>query len=824
MDDIDIEHESDWARGRSQPPASPQAEHDAGTSSLLSPSSTPSDHDADTNPSSSSDRPLSRVVELFMQPLPVPAQIEYHTLRSLLYLLRFGSPTSPAKDPAVLGALDQTQKAVLALLEEWWTGAANDNVMPKFKLSYFVTALRMAPPDQATLDIHVDALNELVFEGDRPFLLDAAKIQRLSFAGGPGGDIPEQHTSSIQTIRQAYSEAMDDVYHRNMDILYSDELDSLERTSYLSNFRQIAADISARERIAWHAMRNSSSMALNNSSKLRDFHRPIPTILDPCCWLEGDQADDLPYYLWDIENGRTVETGRLPAEPGSVEYAIVSHTWGRLRDGDAMESVPGVPWRVPRITRYDVKQLPQMIKDAGFSEPYIWMDLLCIPQETVDWQLKICMAELPRQLAIFRNSSTAAIWLNDIESWENTAPAVAWMGLECLSQEPTVSARYDGLYDVESARDTIARSASNPCDLVKPVDQKYSDDDDELGEEPETSPWFTSLWTLQEIMICPDMIMLDRAWRPLALGTHLITLDSLTSLAGELSVTDESTPKGAATLQSVFYNNHLSLLRMESRLVPLVLGANRVSTSPRAPAIMSAIGATNWFRGQTLQQFESPTDASELVLASYPLPFVNEVRELCGAEFFSCSTTTATLVMARTNPSHPAPGYPLRGTMLPFMPVPAELYQGPFEPSDPDTHDTDHPSVTTWRIQRDGSVIVPTVSVIASNTIHLQTPCKLKCIIWSNNPDSPTALHTAQELMPLTDWIQRFTGEVHALCLSFSEEHMVGILLHRLRETDSFVKAGTFKCGWPDTLAGPEEPVKIDTGFMTVLDVDWHVL
>jgi hypothetical protein len=371
--------------------------------------------------------PLSHVVVSFVQPSS-HAHIDWYTLRSLLYLLRFASPTSPDRDPAVMDALDRTQKAVLALLEEWWTGQAQDNALPKLKLSHFLTALQSAS-DIDTLELHFDALRDLAFERDLPLLQEAARVQRLFLGADDKGDGPSRHMEAIERIRQGYSEVGKDKYHRNLDILFSCELDPLEQTSYLSTFRQIAADIAAQERVGWHATmqinkQNTCSIPSSDKPRLGDFPQPIPTILDPCSWLKSDQANGLPWYLWDIKNSRVIETAQISS--GNPRYAIVSHTWGRLRDGDAMESVCGVPWRVPKITRYDVRQLPRMIIEAGFSEPYIWMDLLCIPQEmSVDWQLEICKAELPRQLAIFRNSSTAAIWLSDVASWDNTVGAIA---------------------------------------------------------------------------------------------------------------------------------------------------------------------------------------------------------------------------------------------------------------------------------------------------------------------------------------------------------------------------------------------------------------
>ena len=54
-----------------------------------------------------------------------------------------------------------------------------------------------------------------------------------------------------------------------------------------------------------------------------------------------------------------------------------------------------------------------MLRDAAFRESYVWMELLCIPQdEWDDDQAKIRQREIPRQAIIFRNARIAVAWLN----------------------------------------------------------------------------------------------------------------------------------------------------------------------------------------------------------------------------------------------------------------------------------------------------------------------------------------------------------------------------------------------------------------------------
>jgi hypothetical protein len=166
-------------------------------------------------------------------------------------------------------------------------------------------------------------------------------------------------------------------------------------------------------------------------------------------------------------------------------------------------------------------------------------------------QLGVLEAELPRQLAIFRNASTAVIWLNDVTTWDNTRGAAAWLGLKLLETDTNVT-RYQDLGDIKEALDIAAESALCSCDLALLEDTAPVG----IEEQQISAPaWFTSLWTLQEITICPDMLFLDKEWRPLTIGSTLITLNSLGSLISAVGMLDNA-PRGVATLISV-NNNHL---------------------------------------------------------------------------------------------------------------------------------------------------------------------------------------------------------------------------------------------------------------------------
>ncbi|KAL2795522.1 hypothetical protein BJX66DRAFT_350520 [Aspergillus keveii] len=664
--------------------------------------------------------PLARVVDKFIKPRYPRGPVHWRALRGLLFLLKYGSTNSDQHDPEIVGALDQ----------EWWTGNPHDTFLPKIKYTLFLRALEQeGTPDYGTFKDRLTALKNLASDKDLTFL-------------------DHRYDDSLESIQFDFGDLMENAYHRNIIQLFKAEFYPSQDPSDVNQSRHIAGRIAAEERISIHSTPASISFS-RTRYQLKCFPRSIPSAIKPCHWLEDREMDGLPFYLWDIEQGCTVRTADI--RKTHIFYAI------------KMERVVGVEWLVPKIRRYDVKELPQMIRDAGFSEPYLWLDLFCIPQETKKIShLEILNAELPRQLAIFRNASTVVMC------------AIAWLGLKLLSRDSTNATRYQDL-------------SLCFCDFVL------------VEEEKNIIPpaWFESLWTLQEISIRPDMAVLDRDWRALTIGNSLLlTLDSLSSLVVGVGDVDGS-PKGVATLISV-HDEYIRFLVDQNRLDPMVMGAHRVSTSSRAPAIMSAVGATDWFHGRTLQQFRTPEEEYELVLNSYPFDFVEEVRELSGAAFFSCSTNVATLVLHDDTGIESISRYPLVGTMLPFMPLP----------------------------DRDGSVILSRVAIIASNSIKLPTSCELECEIRSNDPRDATSRHTVilQSTLALNDWICEFRGETHAICTMFSKERMTGIILHRIKTSDSFIsliKAGVFEYGWP---SNPPPENSIDPGFITVRDVYWRVL
>jgi len=103
-------------------------------------------------------------------------------------------------------------------------------------------------------------------------------------------------------------------------------------------------------------------------------------VLEPCPWLSTKEKVGLPYFLWDVANKRTVETSTIESVP---RYTTISHTWGCWRENDSV-IVNGVSWKVPRNRLFDVVALPEILSRVPGGSPYIWLDLVCIPQDQSD--------------------------------------------------------------------------------------------------------------------------------------------------------------------------------------------------------------------------------------------------------------------------------------------------------------------------------------------------------------------------------------------------------------------------------------------------------
>lgn len=337
-----------------------------------------------------------------------------------------------------------------------------------------------------------------------------------------------------------------------------------------------------------------------------------------------------PYYLWDTRDRKTIEVSSLEGAR-CPEYVCISHTWGRWVDrSKAPFAIPGVPWPVPRVKpeRFLVENVPEELAKLGY--PYVWMDLFCIPQEPKgEWRqrhdaqlLKAwhdrAESEIARQAAIFQSSQRCVAWLNDLDAWADVKLAISWCSMQFLAEsrisDPAASNDARGSSKQERRRHVpdAGWGSDLPGKLVnRPIDEENCTLDSRPGRP--ALRWFSSLWTLQEALLCPDMDLCCRDWSRLTdQWGHTITLKTLMVFLGQCSREigkanfRDGAPSGFAPrpagpselldlrnitkMETIFLDNSpMMVISMTS------LRQCSGSSRSRAPAIMSALCVTDWY-------------------------------------------------------------------------------------------------------------------------------------------------------------------------------------------------------------------------------------
>ena len=558
----------------------------------------------------------------------------------------------------------------------------------------------------------------------------------------------------------------------------------------------------------------------------------------PCPWLrrEGDHKE-MPFFLWDVEQRRTVIVNQLETEP---EYCCVSHTWGRWRK----EAIPidGVPWLVPQNEKFEVGRLPEHLQQIRPRIRFIWIDLFCIPQ---DGSIK-ADEEINRQASIFQNASRCIAWINDARQWDGTTKALDWLGVSYLH-----ATTCPGIYDTDTLLNSLRHQADTSSELFSlqndPAEVKTRHSagllaasgplsvlSNKIETLVEPACWFSSLWTLQEAMLCPDITFVAQDWMPLndkagtslpvdAFFSFIDTVESVWRNGMPYKVFTEGTmsryskynillesdehfqsdghqylkwPNGPRQLQDLCLVTRMNNLVESPSPVGLLMVANvRQCTGSRAPAIMSALGITDWYKPKT----KSDTD---LVLNTYPLAFVKEAASKLGASFYESVTRRQKIPKRYVifNRSH-------KGSMMPFsatngwyshilgMPI-----QHRYTPED-------HPAVKTWTIKQDASVDIKRAGIVASTE-------------FSSPNDSPMLIDIMKrgsiaQNCPFSEWAKDLPEGVCAYAVSLlrDSQRQYGLILQGYRRmwfsTQRLVKIGTF------ILPGTDLP--LTTG------VDWVV-
>lgn len=503
-----------------------------------------------------------------------------------------------------------------------------------------------------------------------------------------------------------------------------------------------------------------------------------------------------PCYLWDVVRRKTIEVRDLPECP---QYTCISHTWGRWRLRDCRNiHIPGVPWTVPPNSLYDVRKLPGIL--GRLSCEFIWLDLFCIHQDGSE----AAKDEIGIQSSIFKRSKKCIAWLHDVDKWEGVKAALSFVGLSYLRHNNND----DELRVSDESLQLACNAANSPVELVKSGLANFS-------------TWFSSLWTLQEAVLCPDIqlcsknmeIFDDTHGCPISLTTLCLLLEDFDSTIEPGIPLSSPVPTPSLILepsgvkQLIFLNRATRLGYLLSCLTPLevmVQSNVRECTDSRAPAIMSAFDVTEWYEDAPPRG--SDEEKAQLVLGTFPIAFVQEVVKAFGAVFY--------FAWSRADGMQPSEAEGVMelqasvGSMLPFtepkgwMTVPVRSIKTyPLSPSN-------HAAVSGWEIRLDASVAIRSAGILASSTDGMELDF-IEAAVFDGRKGAPVL----NETNGLRADLRTMAGK-HSVCYAVSlfEDYGVqhGIVLQgpqgRPPGNERLIKIGLFFTTFP-VANPPSSPV-----------------
>lgn len=623
---------------------------------------------------------------------------------------------------------------------------------------------------------------------------------------------------------ETFAQLQKSVYHLLMFDLFNREFNPYHWEPHFKEI-QLTNLRSTRSKAIQHATaQRLGYTSYMNIKGLRTFDAsPYMSSIDkPCPWLRRkSDHKELPFFLWDVEQRRTVIVGDLRTEP---EYCCISHTWGRWRK--VAIPIDGVPWLVPQNERFEVKKLPEHLQQIRPRVRYIWIDLFCIPQDGS----KKADEEINRQASIFQNAARCIAWINDARQWSGTEKALDWLGISYLH-----ATTCPGIYDTDALLQSLRHEADTTSELFSsqndPAEVRLrhsagllaasgprSGMSNNVETLAEPANWFSSLWTLQEAMLCPDITFVAQDWMPLndraanpvpldAFFSFIDTVENIWRNGMPYKVFTEAPirrySKYSILLQSdehFQYDGHQYLkwpngprqlqdlcliTRMENLLespspTGLLMVANvRQCTGSRAPAIMSALGITNWYKSGT------KTD-TDLVLKTYPLAFVREAASKLGASFYE-SVTRQTVIPQWYDLFNRSQ----KGSMMPFSATTGWYSRINAVPIHHRYTPEDHSAVKTWTIKQDGSVDIKRAGIVAST--EASNPNEVPMLIDIMGRGSGP-----HQNCRFSDWAKSLPEGMCAYAVSLLRDigNQHGLVLQGYRKTwfstQRLVKVGTF--------------------------------
>lgn len=566
----------------------------------------------------------------------------------------------------------------------------------------------------------------------------------------------------------------------------------------------------------FHEARKMGRNAFSEAEKYRDLSEEHP---DLAKFLQEDSND--PAYLWDTVERRTIA---IDSSRGVPDYICISHTWGRWRIKTDIP-ISGVPWLVPTNSLYDIRDLPGILESClRPGERYIWFDLFCIPQDNGPQTA----VEVAKQASVFGRSRRCIAWLHDVEGWDGVRGGLRYSALTYLQKSTNDNGIGVGIELSEKEATKVHSDAGCHMELVK-------------SGSLEPCTWFSSLWTLQESVLCPNLqlyshgmeMLTDGRGDPISLRTlfMLISIDGSDGLTGfSIPVTSTaensgwqnklSAPKSVLEFQDLCMTTRLDALIHNMYPANVLLQSSlRQSTKSRAQAIMSALAVTDWFKASN-----GATANENLILKTFPLEFVQEAAKKLGAAFFYTHGSGPRTVKTggESFAIHQEADV---GSMMPFSEpqyfrgLQTRLKMGGMQ--DAMLKPIDHESVSGWTILADGSVSMSSAAVLASSRSPPSAGSGIEAGVFvdsNRDPEDALALSSIDTEWPdLHESLRRLAAPKHecvavVLFEDFGIQH--GIILRELNsegDQRKFVKIGLF-----GTLNRMKTPTSVKVGWKVV--------
>ncbi|KAF2122735.1 hypothetical protein BDV96DRAFT_5451 [Lophiotrema nucula] len=681
-----------------------------------------------------------------LEPLPNESHLSTEPLsrRALRSWLRLAHHcgTQKSHPGQSLDLLTPEHRLSYSILRDWWTARYQDGVVSAKALGELFGAeffFKMVVPIFFGDSKHTGSQilgSELKMEAP---LKELATLVRL-----------DSEQSGMDLVESQYHKTMKELFELEFSkkTYYDPSLDYALNVDHRQRLRVVAAGLAYCQQYGWnvylsylHLTQTVANAGTPSSSPPKVVNPTLAQegpVVDPCPWLEKtmDDQDNLPYYLWDIAEGRTIQTSMLLSRPS---YIAISHTWGRWRKKHAPPvAVPGALWKIPENDRFQVQQLPAIIRSLVQSLPhnvdYAWLDLVCIPQ---DGSI-IGTQEIARQAKIFQTAKYAMAWFSDLEDFQGLSCILDYLAVRMLELDPRLHPETD-----RCKKRALGGTIGQRCELF-------------IGEN--MNAWFTSLWTLQEICLRPDM------WLCAKTGCLLLANKSVPVPFSGMIALLENFRKAVVDLHfvaSLHMSEEVSGVRdtvywyARSELKPLLhldiaslieLAETRQCTERRAEAIMSALGVTEWFSSALARNPSAYSEfEKDLVLDKYPLPFVQELARKSPKDFFAAKQRY--YFEKTTRVYHP--DIEQHGALLPFSKP---------RPSDSDLNLTVrsigdflrsslvHETLWTWTIQGTGAVHMEKACVL-----HPRTPAMEQVLLAKMLPEF---MKTSDGRLSST-WIER---------------------------------------------------------------------